>query len=130
MIHSTKCRSRRLRKKLHIGELEDRAFPIDLSIATRALLFTHDDGRTEKFFVYIWQPHKVGESHWRCPFLIQGDSFEKGGYSAGADSMQALILATHSISSHVGLLARIHDGIFTLVGGPTLGFPDFGPIQL
>jgi hypothetical protein len=126
MIRSGKGRNRRQRKKFRVGEFQDRAFPTDLAVATRALLFAFDDGRSEKIHVYVWVPHEVAAGHWRCPFLIQGESFEEGSYSAGADSMQALILATHSISSHIDFLARTNGGVFTCDGSSDLGFPHFG----
>ncbi|MES2019171.1 MAG: hypothetical protein V4484_21970 [Pseudomonadota bacterium] len=129
MIRSSNRRSRRLRKKLHIGEFQNWAYLTDHAIATRSLVFTFDHGRTEEFHVYIWEPHRVAEQHWRCPYLIQGDSFEGGSYCPGADSMQALVLATHSISSYLAWLARSHNGVFTLDGSTDLGFPDFGDVE-
>lgn len=126
MIRSGKRRSRRLRKKFRLGEFQNREYPTDHAMATRALLFTFDDGRSEIINVHIWVPHEVAAGHWRCPFLIQGKSFEEASYSPGADSMQALILATHAISSHIDLLARKNDGVFTFDSSPDLGFPNFG----
>lgn len=125
MSRSRKCRSRRLRKKLRRGDFQDRAFPTDHAIAKRTLVCRFDDGRTEEIHVYIWAPHRVADHHWRCPFLVQGASLEKGSYCAGTDSMQALILATHSISSHIRVLARQNNGVFTLDGSTDIGFPNF-----
>ena len=130
MSRSNKYRSRRMRKKLRRGEFQDRPFPTNHAISERLFVFTFDDGRTEKVYVYIWAPHEVAEHHWRCPFLIQGESLEKGAYSPGADSMQALILATHSILSQMNALARIHAGAFSLDGGPDLGLPYFGKVMI
>lgn len=125
MINLTKSRSRRLRKKLHVGEFQDLVYPIKGAIADRIIEFTCADGQIESTNIFLWSPIQFGPYHWRCPFLIRSRTFEKGAYSAGCDSMQALILALHSIPGHLTVLARKHEGSFSYFKSDDLGFPDF-----
>ncbi|MFZ6799218.1 DUF6968 family protein [Undibacterium sp. Di24W] len=125
MIKLTKSRSRRLRKKLHVGEFQDLVYPIEEAIADRTIEFTRADGQVDSTEIFLWYPIQFGPHHWRCPFLIRSRFFEKSTYTAGCDSMQALILALHSIPSHLTALARRHDGVFSYFESDDLGFPNF-----
>ncbi len=125
MIKLTKPRSRRLRKKLHVGEFQDLVYPIEGPIADRTIEFTCADGQVESAKIFLWSPIQFGSHHWRCPFLIRSRFFEKSTYTAGCDSMQALILALHSIPSHLAVLARKHEGVFSYLESDDLGFPGY-----
>ncbi|MFZ6770382.1 DUF6968 family protein [Undibacterium sp. Di26W] len=119
---SNKPRSRRLRKKLRTDEFHSRPYPIEGAIAKRVLDFTCSDGRILPALVCIWLPLEVNAHHWRCPWLIQTNDFEKADCCTGDDSMQALLLATHVISSHLTALEGKFDGRFSQYGQDH-GFP-------
>ncbi|MFZ6873391.1 DUF6968 family protein [Undibacterium sp. Di27W] len=117
-----KSRSRRMRKKLFVGEFLSYPDLAKHAIARRDFEFTFADGRVIDVQVWVWQPTELGPHNWRCSFLIQTAHFQKLSYGDGDDSMQALLLATHKISSHLSALENEFDGRFSQYGAHH-GFP-------
>lgn len=122
MTSLKKSRSRRMRKKLFVGEFQSFSNLTKHAIAHRDLEFTYTDGRIISTKISVWQPVELGPHNWRCSFLIQTIHFEKSSYADGDDSMQALLLATHKISSHLTALENKFDGRFSQYGAHH-GFP-------
>ncbi len=92
------------------------------AIASRDFEFTFADGRVVDAHVWVWQPVELAPHNWHCPFLIQTVHFQKSSYAVGDDSIQALLLATHKISSHLTALENKFDGRFSQYGAHH-GFP-------
>ncbi|MES2039588.1 MAG: hypothetical protein V4495_17295 [Pseudomonadota bacterium] len=111
-----------MRKKLFVGEFLLYPNLTKHAIARRDLEFTYTDGRIIFAKIWVWQAVELGPHNWRCPFLIQTTHFQKESYCSGDDGMQALLLATHSISSHLTALERKFDGRFSQYGSDH-GFP-------
>lgn len=93
-------------------------------IATRNLDFVRRSGLSEAATVSIGEPVlRDCEGTWRCPYQIRTKSFERTFAMAGEDSMQALILTLHIISTELHALAKQHGGAFTQFGEADVGFP-------
>lgn len=98
--------------------------PLGEVIASRDLEFVHQDGRKESVRVFVGKPVAGDDEHqWWCPYVIKAESFEKSFRSAGAESMQALLLTVYIISVELEALARRYNGAFTYFGKGDLGFP-------
>jgi hypothetical protein len=95
--------------------------PIGDIVAQRELEFVDDAGK-ESVQVYLGKPVQERDGPWFCSYLIKAKSFKKQFRIAGEDSMQALILALKTISIELEVLAKKHNGHFTLFGDPNLGF--------
>ena len=98
--------------------------PLGKAIAARELDFVRTSGEVELALVMLGepvQPEKGGP--WLCPYEIRTPSFERTFAIAGEDSMQALILSLHVISSVLVSLEREHGGVFKQYGETSLGFP-------
>ncbi len=111
-----------MRKKLSIGEFMSFPKLTKHAMARRDFEFTFTDGRVVDAHVWVWQPVELRPHNWHCSFLIQTAHFQKSSYACGDDSMQALLLATHKISSHLTALENKFDGRFSQYGAHH-GFP-------
>ena len=111
-----------MRKKLFIGEFQSYENLTKYAIAYRDLEFTYTDGRIISAKIWVWHPVELGSHNWQCSFLIQTIHFQKSSYGGGDDSMQALLLATHLISSHLTALENKFNGRFSQYGSHH-GFP-------
>ncbi len=99
--------------------------PLGNVIATRELDFVHESGVVELAVVSVGEPVQSDESGpWLCPYQVRTPSFERAFAIGGEDSMQALILSLHIISSELISLERQHGGVFKQHGAPDLGFPN------
>ena len=98
--------------------------PLGKVVASRQLDFVRQSGATEVAVVSLGEPVRPDESGpWLCPYQVCAPSFERTFAIAGEDSMQALILALHVISSELISLQRQHGGEFKQYGEASLGFP-------
>jgi hypothetical protein len=104
--------------------------PLGNVIATRDYTVVKADGSTEFARVRLGAPIvRPGENeYWVCPYEIVSPSFSHRFYSAGDDSMQALVLATHILASELQSLARKHQAQFLLHGEGDLGLPDIADV--
>lgn len=118
--------NRRQHKTQQTADAYVQRYAYKYAIASRSLMFRHADGVEEQVTVSLFQPHDVAPRHWRCPYWIEGATFKDSGYASGADSMQALILATQIMPNRLQLLERSRQGVFTCDGQSDLGFPPFG----
>jgi hypothetical protein len=99
--------------------------PLGHIVATRELDFERSSGEVELALVMVGEPvQPTSDGPWYCPYQIRTTSFEKSYAIAGEDSMQALILTLHVLSSVLISLERQHGGQFKQYGGRDLGFPD------
>jgi hypothetical protein len=98
--------------------------PLGKIIATRELDFVRASGEVELALVMLGEPVQPEEGGpWLCPYQVRTPSFEKTFAIAGEDSMQALILSLHVISSVLDSMGRQHGGAFRQYGETSLGFP-------
>lgn len=91
-------------------------------IAERELEFVASDGSRQSVRVLLGKPIQEENGPWFCPFLIQGDSFQRQFRVPGEDSMQSMLLAPKIISIELEALARDNNGSFTWFGSTDLGF--------
>jgi hypothetical protein len=98
--------------------------PLGKVIAARELEFVRTSGEVESAWVTLGEPVQPEEGGpWHCPYQVRTPSFERTFAIAGEDSMQALILSLHVISSVLASLERQHGGVFKQYGETSLGFP-------
>src|SRR4051794_36070281 len=98
--------------------------PLGRIIATRVLDFERASGEIEQALVMVGEPVQTeSDGPWYCPYQIRTPSFEKSFAIAGEDSMQALVLTLHVLSSVLASLEREHGGLFKQYGGSDLGLP-------
>ncbi len=98
-----------------------RNMPIGDIVAQRELEFVDNAGK-ESVQVYLGKPVQDGDGPWFCPYLIKARSFKRQFRIPGEDSMQALILALKTIPIELEVIAKKHNGHFTLFDDPNLGF--------
>jgi len=104
--------------------------PIGTVIASRQYSIAYPNGKVESAMVCIGQPVEAPEGgHWRCPYEIACKSFARTFYSAGEDSMQALILATHILATEIESLAKDHGVRFLLWEEDRLGLPHISDVK-
>jgi len=98
-------------------------------VAIRHLEFVGSTGVSEPAVVQVGEPVHPAGGPWWCPYQVKTQSFERTFAMAGEDSMQALILTVHVLSTELKALARQHHGVFKQHGEPDLGFPDMHNIE-
>jgi len=98
-------------------------------VATRHLEFVSSSGASEAAVVQVGEPVHPTGGPWWCPYQVKAQSFERTFAMAGEDSMQALILTLHVLSTELEALARKHHGVFKQHGEAKLGFPDMRNIE-
>lgn len=99
--------------------------PLGKVVATRELDFVRPSGEVELALVMVGEPVQPDDNGpWYCPYQVRTPTFERSFAIAGEDSMQALILTLHILSSELLSLERQHAGVFKQYGETKLGFPD------
>jgi hypothetical protein len=63
------------------------------------------------------------DGHYKCEYQIVGIGSGKVRYAAGADGMQALVLALQMIGTDLYTSEAAKEGQLTWFGSPNLGFP-------
>jgi hypothetical protein len=91
-------------------------------VAERELEFIASDGSRQSVKVLLGKPIQEENGPWYCPYLIQGESFQRQFRIAGEDSMQSMLLAQKIIAVELEALARDNRGSFTWFGDANLGF--------
>ena len=98
--------------------------PLGRVVATRELDFVRTSGEVERALVMLGEPVQPEQGGpWLSPCEVRTPSFERTFAIAGEDSMQALVLCLHVISSVLASLEREHGGVFERYGEESLGFP-------
>lgn len=100
---------------------EMRTFELGDLIAERRLTFEATSGETTDVVVRLGRPVQDDRA-WVCPYQVVGMGRERVVGIFGADSMQALLLAIHTIPSELIALMRDPGGRFLRNGEPDDGF--------
>jgi hypothetical protein len=101
------------------------AFEIGDVIAERHLTFQPREGVPQDVSVRIGRPvldTSAPHETWICPFQIQGIGSGKARGIFGADAMQALLLAIHTIPVELAAFIRDLGGQFLHFGEPDSSF--------
>jgi hypothetical protein len=96
-------------------------------IAERHLTFQFRERASQKVIVRISRPVPVASQpfeNWVCPFQIDGIGSRKTRGIYGADAMQALLLAIHTIPVELSVFVRDFGGQFLHWGEPDASFLD------
>jgi uncharacterized protein DUF6968 len=94
-------------------------------IAERRLTFQPADGVPQDVTVRIGRPvldASAPHETWICPFQIEGIGSGKTRGIFGADAMQALLLAIHTIPVELAVCIRDSGGQFLHFGEPDASF--------
>jgi hypothetical protein len=94
-------------------------------IAERRLTFQPPDGASQDVRVRIGRPvldTSAAHQTWICPFQIDGIGSSKTRGVFGADAMQALLLAIHTIPVELAVYIRDSGGQFLHFGEPDASF--------
>ena len=93
-------------------------------IASRRYTFAPRKGRSYPVTVSIGKPYSRGRpAQWLCRYRITGAGKVRTLAMAGADSMQALLLAAQILRVELELWARTEKGKFLYDGQPKLFLP-------
>jgi len=91
-------------------------------IAVRELEMIQDDGLEKKVNVKLEKPIQTANCEFRCYFHIEGMQGSWPKYAAGADAMQALLLALPMIGASLLSSNESKTGRLTWLGMNDLGF--------
>jgi len=94
-------------------------------IAERRLAFQPPEGGPQDVTVRIGRPvldASAPHETWICPFQIEGIGSGKTRGICGADAMQALLLAIHTIPVELAVCIRESRGQFLHFGEPDVSF--------
>jgi uncharacterized protein DUF6968 len=100
-------------------------FEIGDVIAERRLTFQPREGKPQDVAVRIGRPvvdASAAHETWICPFQIEGIGNGKTRGIFGADAMQALLLAIHTIPVELAVCIRDSGGQFLHFGEPDASF--------
>ena len=100
-------------------------FDIGDVIAERRLTFQPRDGAPQDVTVRVGRPvldASAPHETWICPFQIEGIGSGKTRGIFGADAMQALLLAIHTIPVELAACIRDSGGEFLHFGEPDASF--------
>ena len=96
-----------------------RVFELGEIIAERSLVFEASEGWTRDVSVSIGRPvldPTAPHETWVCPFQIQGLGTGRAMGIFGADAMQALLLAIHTIPAELATYVQEPGGRFLYLG--------------
>lgn len=102
-----------------------RSFELGDLIAERQMTFQPRDGQPQEISVRVGRPTRDASAPretWVCPFQIAGIGDGKTRGIFGADAMQALLLAIHTIPVELASYARDAGGQFMRFGEPDSSF--------
>ena len=94
-------------------------------IAERRLTFQPREGGPQDVLVRLGRPvldESTPHETWICPFQIEGIGSGKTRGMFGADAMQALLLAIHTIPVELAVCIRDSGGQFLHLGEPDASF--------
>jgi hypothetical protein len=102
-----------------------RTFELGEVMAERRVTFEADAGWSRDVWIRLGKPRAdpLGKGRsWLCPYQIAG--LERDGVNAifGADAMQALLLAVHTIPAELAALMKNPGGHFIYLGKPEESF--------
>jgi hypothetical protein len=100
-----------------------RTFELGELIAERRLTFEAASGSTKEVVIRVGRPVQDLPGHaWICPYQLEGLGRGTVLGIFGVDSMQALLLAIHTIPAELNAFAREPGGRFLRNGAPEEGF--------
>jgi hypothetical protein len=76
-------------------------------VASVAFIWVDGKGTERSVTGIIGKPYPVGDSHWSCPYVLEG-TLEQGQDVGGGDSVQALSLALYGL--YHDLIRMLGDG--------------------
>jgi hypothetical protein len=88
-------------------------FELGEVIAEREVLFTPDEGEPQVIVVRLGRPvpdPRAPDRAWCCPYQILGIGRDRVLAIFGVDSMQALVLALHTVPAELAAYVRAHPG--------------------
>ena len=100
-----------------------RTFELGDLVAERQLMFEAGSGETKEVVVRVGRPIPDAPNRaWVCPYQVSGLGRDRVVGIFGADSMQALLLALHTIPAELSSFVRKLGGRFLHNGEPEVGF--------
>jgi hypothetical protein len=79
-----------------------------------------EDGKQEKLTVAFGKPFVIEGKGWACPYRLTAMGHDRVSLAGGADSVQALQLAIHTVHNELSVMGRHHK--ISLRGSDDLGF--------
>jgi hypothetical protein len=102
-----------------------RTFEIGDVIAEHTFVVKRPEGSSESVHARLGRPvldeHGPGDA-WMCPYQLDGSGSSRVFGIFGVDSMQALLLATHTIPIELAALARAQGAVLLSHGEPDTTF--------